>query len=266
MKFLMSFPANPSVVPDHRWRHNVDDMTGRNGIPPPMTRCSIFLLIAVLVIPSASAADRWYQVEVIVFRHLNTALAGREQWLDLKSHPDFRDAVELFVEEPRPQDETGNEVARVEPIAFQSLPKDALKLAEIVTRFRDLSEYEPVSHVGWWQPASGQNGARKVYITDQPGSVGDASPNVLDVPAGALDSRPRIDGTIRVLIGQLLYVTVDFVSYGGAGPGRSTERRKVRLKELHYFDHPHFGVIIEMTPYRLAEPHPEDGLESIDAD
>jgi len=49
-------------------------------------------------------------------------------------------------------------------------------------------------------------------------------------------------------------VNVDFVNYGEESPLRITEQRRVKLKELHYFDHPLFGVIVRVVPYRIPDP------------
>ncbi|MGB5299133.1 MAG: CsiV family protein, partial [Thiogranum sp.] len=37
---------------------------------------------------------------------------------------------------------------------------------------------------------------------------------------------------------------------------RLRQQRRMRSKELHYFDHPRFGVIALITPYQ-PEPEPE---------
>jgi hypothetical protein len=64
----------------------------------------------------------------------------------------------------------------------------------------------------------------------------------------------RVEGTVQISAGRLLYVATDFVNYFGESAVRITEQRKVKLKEIHYFDHPLFGVIVQVTPYRIAAP------------
>ena len=217
------------------------------------------LIIALLtVVPVVWAKGRWYQIEVIVFRHLDVDAVGGEQWLDLKSPPDFHNAVELFVDLPGFSDEPPldrpNEVSMSGVLAFQSLPSRELKLSGVFRRLQNLSAYQPILHVGWRQPGFGQSRARSVYISDKPSTVIDAAMDVSAVMVKPSPSAMRVEGTVRVRTGRLLYVDADFLSYGANSPVRITEQRKVKFKELHYFDHPLFGVIVRVTPYRIFDP------------
>jgi hypothetical protein len=57
---------------------------------------------------------------------------------------------------------------------------------------------------------------------------------------------------------------------------RLSERRRIRSGELHYFDHPRFGVIARVTPYQApdepaapgpeAEPAPQDAAPGVQED
>ena len=44
------------------------------------------------------------------------------------------------------------------------------------------------------------------------------------------------------------------MKYNGVSPVRIKEQRQVKLREIHYFDHPLFGVLVQVTPYVIAEP------------
>lgn len=116
-------------------------------------------------------------------------------------------------------------------------------------------------------------------------------------------SKPAIDGTVRVHRARYLHVEADLLYYrplqgdaasaantaaekaGSAPPAdspdsafieqllaedhaeprlfRLTEQRRMRSKELHYLDHPVFGVLVEAWPLELpempAEPLPAEG-------
>lgn len=234
-----------------------------------MAKRSIVLCgLVVLAVLSAevSAAGRWYAVEVIVFRHaLATTQVDNEQWPELESVPDYRGAQEIIVDlgdfdDPSERDRP-NEVRIPGPRAFQALSRGELKMTGVFRTLRNSSAYEPILHVGWRQPGLGESRARSVYVSDRPANQrvnGDVETREL-VPAPV--TRPRLEGTIRVRTGRLLYVTADFVNYGAQAPTRILEQRKVRLKELHYFDHPLFGVIVRVTPYRFALPQQVDGAQ-----
>jgi len=73
-------------------------------------------------------------------------------------------------------------------------------------------------------------------------------------------------GTVRVHLARFLHITLDLTYQGtgstnaatGAGDGldeialapeyRLTTTRSARSTELHYFDHPAFGVLVRITP------------------
>lgn len=208
----------------------------------------LFVAVAVLVAPTqALAKNRWYQVEVIVFRYTNPSLA--EQAVPPVRMPDFRNAVPLATSSPAlgGAAERPNEVARPGPVPYEAIPRGAMITSGVYRRLRDLSAYEPVLHVGWRQPG-GARGSREVYVTDKPRAPADVA---VDTNAVPLPDLSRIEGTVRVRTGRLLHVETDFLDYGQAAPVRISERRKVKFKELHYFDSPFFGVIVQVTPFRI---------------
>lgn len=214
------------------------------------------LLVAVTVGTSTVvwAKSRWYQVEVIVFNHAHASSAVGEQWPDLEALPDFRDAINLFVDRPHDSSESSdgrpNEVAIPGPLAFQLLPANKLKLSGVYRRLRNSSAYTPILHVGWRQPGLSGSRASSVYISDKERIATDKR------IATDIDRSPMqfVEGQIQIRTGRLLYVVADFVKYGGDAPVRITEQRQVKFKEIHYFDHPLFGVIVQVTPYRIAAP------------
>ncbi len=218
-----------------------------------MRGCLLVLLITVTAGMSSAVAakSRWYQVEVIVFRHIGPANPDEETWPDLESLPDFHDAVNLFVDLPNYSEGSGsersNEVEISGPLAFESLPSRALKMSGVFRRLRTLSSYAPLLHVGWRQPGLSRSRARRVFISDKARVQNDVATMQLEVPI-----EERVEGTVQISAGRLLYVATDFVNYFGESAVRITEQRKVKLKEIHYFDHPLFGVIVQVTPYRIA--------------
>ena len=62
------------------------------------------------------------------------------------------------------------------------------------------------------------------------------------------------------VVGKYLHVDLDFVYYHEGQPVRLKESRRVKLRETHYFDHPLFGIIVELSPYALPEAIPEGGI------
>ncbi|MFP6681016.1 MAG: CsiV family protein, partial [Gammaproteobacteria bacterium] len=178
----------------------------------------------------AVAKSRWYQVEVIVFRHVGPANPDEEIWPDLESLPDFHDAVNLFVDLPNysegSESELANEVKIPEPLAFESLPSSALKMSGVFRQLRTLSSYTPLLHIGWRQADLNSLRARRVFISDKPRIENDVASMRLGDPI-----EERVEGTVQISVGRLLYVATDFVNYFGESAVRITEQRKVKLKE-----------------------------------
>ena len=184
-----------------------------------------------------------------------------------------------------------NELMTYEPLAFQALPPQDLETLEIYRLLVDLSAYSPVIHTGWRQPALDGDLARKVYVSDKPRSAfnftsasieavgrptvergsepsslnSDFEPDYYlsdelitsydgNSPRLDLIPSPMIEGEIQIRIGRVLYISTDFVKYSDGSPVRIQEQRQVKLREIHYFDHPLFGVLVQVTPYLIAEP------------
>lgn len=216
------------------------------------TRCLLLAccLASVLLATaqSAWAQSRWYQVEVIVFRYAQAS--ATEHMPPLRTLPDYRGALSLvtdlpdFSDEPRP-----NEVVLPGPVAFQALPRQDLLMGGVYQRLRALAEYEPVLHAGWRQPGVATGRTRRVYLTDKPGAGADVP---LESEAiGVAPASAWFEGAVEVRTGRLLHVDVDFVNHVSGETARINERRKVKFKELHYFDNPRFGVLVQVTPYRV---------------
>ena len=86
-----------------------------------------------------------------------------------------------------------------------------------------------------------------------------------------------VEGTITLIVERYLHLDLDLLLMQAGsrrpvlysdGPGsvpayRLNEKRRVRSGELHYFDHPQFGVIARITPYIPPEqpPEPQTGLD-----
>lgn len=115
--------------------------------------------------------------------------------------------------------------------------------------------HQVLLHRRWRQPASSKSsGAYRVR--------------------GNVDgSRPVLDGYIRLLRGRYLHLEVDLTmsearqpQYPGAfnpdaSPAAASyhlqEKRRVRQTELHYFDHPRFGVLARVTRHEVADEDSE---------
>jgi hypothetical protein len=111
-------------------------------------------------------------------------------------------------------------------------------------------------HVAWRQPsfAGTPGGAPSVYLRDEsPPAAGQAGAPQPAPDAGAgIVRSPRFEGTVRLRIGRYVYFDCDLLFMQESTPIRLFESRRMRLGELHYLDHPLFGVLVQVLPYRVA--------------
>ncbi len=165
-----------------------------------------YLVLTLLVLVAAPAVaeeetDPEFDVEIIVFRHLNP------------------DDSELQVER---EEEDSTEIRRRR---FASLAPDQLRLGTINQELLGSRDWSPVLHYGWRQPVAGRDDAAVVSVAGN--------------RRGAYAS-----GTVRVSLERFLRLELDLEMDPGSGTSyRLEQARRMRSGEVHYFDHPQFGVI-----------------------
>ena len=210
--------------------------------------------------PAAPALPPRYEVEVIVFAHRDfdpteehfaQAANGFGATAALREAPVFDETTfaappaipQAPLNQPPPDPAV---VARAEALLVRPLRPDELKLSTEYRRLRAISAYQPLVHVGWVQPGLPEADSMPIDI----GTLGVLNPR----------------GTVRVHLARFLHITLDLTyqatgsaaSTSGAGDGldeivlapqyRLTTTRSARSSELHYFDHPAFGVLVRITP------------------
>ena len=194
------------------------------------------LLAGFILVFSSQVFAKWYQVEMIVFEHLIPDSSG-ELW-NAGNVPDYSNAIELV---------TGPDGSN----AFKMLPSSRHKLGGVNKVLKLSREYRPVYHVAWQQPELRKSRAKKVHIKNP---------------------EARINGTVNLRGGHLLHLDLDIsyfidlyiesvTSFTEEGSeevvmediimtgtyAQMKETRRIKLNELHYFDHPLFGVLMRVT-------------------
>jgi hypothetical protein len=206
--------------------------------------------------PSPAPGEKLYLTEVIVFNNLVASSSGGEMWhreprIEFDpSRLQRRPAGAVPVPKPiEPASET------VEPVPFRYT--ELVHLAPFLSMLRADSRYEVVAYTAWVQPLFGKRDAVAVSIKRS----ATASESVSSAYAG---TRGALSGTVQIFENQLLFVDVDVISeyfvglYGASAaapparpPGKYSlrEKRRVKLNELHYFDHPFFGLLFRVSRY-----------------
>jgi hypothetical protein len=142
-----------------------------------------------------------------------------------------------------------------EALSIRPLRPEDLKLGNEYRRLRALAGYTPLVHVGWLQPGLPEDDAEDFDLK----TLGIVNPS----------------GTIRVHLGaRYLHITLDLTyqadAAGTAAAAVATSdgldelalapryhlavTRNARSGELHYFDHPAFGVLVRITPVPTQDP------------
>ncbi len=184
------------------------------------------------------------------------------------------------------------QVAREQP--FQQLPDEALTLTEIAEKLRDSQDYVPILHIAWRQPVAAKDKARAIYISSQQDEntpelstihelISPPSDNETALPFVVAQNETgenpseralnTIDGIFKLHLGRYLHVEADLLYRSQTEPQenntffmtldeseqpqtlfRMHQKRRMRSGELHYFDHPMFGLLVKIIPYELPKP------------
>ena len=217
------------------------------------------ILLTLLLFSHSVLAESWYQVEVIVFDRLSPNLDG-EQWQE----QEFKlreNMVEL-----QPASAEGF-------LPYKILNSNKNRLSGIYRYFKLSSDFRPLYHVSWQQEATERRDSRYVHIQRLEGGA------VMPVAAATESTEEPefieefnmpdkiIDGSIRIRSGFYLHADVDlsyftqlpvenkvlrsseesFASGFDKTEIKLKETRKIKLNEIHYFDHPMFGVILQIS-------------------
>ncbi|HSS64310.1 MAG TPA: CsiV family protein [Gammaproteobacteria bacterium] len=223
-------------------------------------------------ISADDSGEKWYQVEVLVFERRGEQVLSEESWDPDPGHPPIEESIALIVPGESPVEGPG-------PHAFRVLPAEALALSKIRGHLENGAETTPILHVAWRQPGVPRDDAQWINLylppsdtragrdpgsflgmarrTSAPHTAAGSQPALipLDALQQPMASPPLLDGTIRVYLARYLHADVDLVyhRHGVETPFRLATSRRMRSGELHYLDHPVFGVLIKVIPFEAQK-------------
>jgi hypothetical protein len=237
---------------------------------------ALFCITAAAMAEEATPEQpRWFQVELIFFEQLEPAATG-EIW----SEPKTEAATERPVMELAPplqpivlQDNPG-----ITPRAFQLLNPSNFAMSDLSQKLLNSRQYRILSHIAWRQPTVELANSRAVHVHDElmqekepvPGSNERRVLNNLAEPAEQEVKIKGFDGTVTVSLSRYLHLSTDITYYNPEvylaeqiaqqnidAPNiehfRLVESRRMRSKEIHYIDHPYFGIIALITRHETAQ-------------
>ena len=202
------------------------------------------IVAAALALP-ADASARWFTAEIIVFDDLRSEGLHAEHWPADPGEPSLRNAIELT----RLLDDSSDDAVH----AYRLVNPSRLALGGVWNSLRRSANYRPLLHAGWHLPGLPRTSARPVHLRR---SLAESAGAAADEARG---NRPSVHGTVTVSLARFLQVELDLLYHRpvtgealvpGSAPTRFrlVSERRMRSGELHYIDHPLFGVLVLLTP------------------
>ncbi|ADE15932.1 hypothetical protein Nhal_2867 [Nitrosococcus halophilus Nc 4] len=220
------------------------------------------LFLTFLATEILGAPTTWYEVEILIFEHLPPKTRVSGTGLSNPAPLDLSRALKL--------PSTGTQTLTEEGTSLFPLPSRTWKLTGIEQRLHQSSRYRNLLHRSWNQPATFPQGARPVYLrlpaSELSSRRGETIPETEPTSSPREYPGPQLEGTATLSQGRFLQISLDLryrhsskATLPGAEeeasqpppPGRYfrlTESRRIHIQELHYFDHPLLGVLVQVRP------------------
>ena len=217
----------------------------------------ISLLACSAPLLSCAKPKHWHHVEMIVFSRdsIEQPAAGRT----LENAGKQQKPIELLL---------SNFSNPMDPIAFSTLPEEALLLNREINKLLLSNKYQIIMHTGWLQPITSGKHARPIHFV---GGENFAAEAMNAKPNSSEDGEWQIDGLLwlrklrgyysvrlNVALKQPLGDTIDIDDDNGEIPQmfkslQLSQQQRAHNKELLYFDHPGFGILLKLSPYDEAQ-------------
>lgn len=262
-------------------------------------RITLTLALLVSLIGTALAnpslpvmQEKWYQIEVLVFARPSSA--SSEYWR-LDQQPDLNHPalIKLDGDQPSlPEHADAIDLSAVGYSAWQMLNTDGLPLQKTAEKMAK-DGHRILAHRAWRQPIREHGHAFAVLleggdilaepvahaddlqieessfapVTDHDGHITTLPELELDEEALAARQTRELQGALRFHLSRYLHVE-PLLWYGHDNSEgeriwvKIDQNRRMRSEELHYLDHPLFGLFVRITPWqhplqRKAEPAKE---------
>ena len=171
----------------------------------------MFFLICIFFAKNILAQEL-YHIEIIVFEQ-DPVLKTQEDWPLDPGKLKLENAQTLNVGE------------------VQELPKAKWQLNETAKAIKKNRNLHIIHHTAWIQPLMQGSKSKPVYV--------DTYNNVDFKIMGTLAIKP---------VKNLFHTYIDFIFDHNNSKFRLTSNGKLKQKELYYFDHPIFGVLVMVMP------------------
>lgn len=222
----------------------------------------------------------WYQIELLIVEPVDPPLTN-EKWPVVIEEPSPANMVELTAAV-----QSGGKAAHTKnrPVAFQLLRPREFELSKLADNLAKRGTHKIMMHLAWRQPLDENTTGPAVHIHNNikesaiPVSIDpsaspvlNALPDLTTVQPGKAATRENfVDGTVTLTLSRYLHVKTHMIYFNPeVDLGRQIaaheantpvverfllkESRRVKRKEVHYLDHPYFGIIVQVTRYEDGE-------------
>jgi len=218
----------------------------------------IFLSLTLLFLSCAAFAKtqeppkpQWYTVEVIVFEHLTPQALSSEVWPAYPDEPSTQGAIELSLTDTFSDDLD-------QPQDYQLLTPSDFSMRSQARSLKRNSAYKILKHIAWRQIIHNKKSAQAIRLSG--GQAFDG------------EGKWELDGTLTLTKTRFFNLQSNLVLHvpyqevanltGESGlfntsshleSFRLIQSRRLKENELHYIDHPLYGMLVKIIPVEIAE-------------
>lgn len=162
----------------------------------------VFILAALPVAAQEQQPGPWYEVEIILFGHLDPAALDAERWPSEIVEPNLDGSIELLrtplageehareptadagTSPPTPvsEAEIAQQSSAEPPVPYLILPPEQYRLNEAYQKLADSEDYLPYVHVAWRQIIPPRETPDRIFIHDQLNAPLEENPNATALP------------------------------------------------------------------------------------
>lgn len=235
----------------------------------------LIFLLSLFITSKALAASQWYQVELFAFAQEKPTTT--ERWsTNLLPHYS-NNAVKLDSNYPQLPDEASDaNLSALNGGAWQlkDIKPEDTPVSRMANRMRANRQYRILYEARWIQPIFSTVNALPInieggkslppLISEKPKqtSFGDNLGNefdrsIEDDVADAMQFMPELQGTLLFSLQQYVHLSTNlwFASEAEGQPffGHMDESRRLKNGELHYLDHPLFGLVVRVVRLKRGD-------------
>lgn len=240
----------------------------------------VILYCALTVFTVPAHAEDWYRVELVLFAYTEPD-AGGEWWYENPGLPARDQTIGLIMETADPVSADSPGAPEDEDLKpYVVLPGQDYRLAGVRRVLASSREYRPLLHVAWQQPGLDARNVRAVHLDNTRFERKAAEQLEVEPEPGEVREEPEytppvkvFDGTVRLRKSRFLHLDVDFAYFPDtlqqpdlempaqaaghrrfpADYVRLTESRRIKPDNLNYFDHPLFGLVVQVSKIISAD-------------